>query len=119
MLGRWRRWSEPVHRGLIAALLVGSHPLLDAMAQDGRGIMFAWPVSAARFHLPWRPIPDAPVGLALFSELGMRHLAVELVLFLPFTFYALWPYRAPFIAAARRLGAATAAVVVLVLSFLD
>jgi inner membrane protein len=90
LCGRWRRWSEPLRRGVMAALLVGSHGLLDGMAQQGRGIMFAWPFTERRFHLPWRPIPDAPLGWAFFSEIGMRHLFLELMYFLPFTVYALW-----------------------------
>jgi inner membrane protein len=119
LVGRWRRWSEPLRRGAIAALLVGSHCLLDAMAQQGRGIMIAWPLSQARFHLAWRPIPDAPVGwVAFFSHAGIRHLALELVYFLPFTFYALWPSRGPFVAAARRIGTAVTAAVLLAISIL-
>jgi inner membrane protein len=114
LVGRWRRWAAPLRRGVVAALLVASHPLLDAMAQDGRGLMFAWPFSDARFHLPWRPIPDAPVGWAMLSEIGLRHLALELAYFLPVTLYALWPYRAPFVAAGRRLSVAVTAMVLLV-----
>jgi inner membrane protein len=96
----WRRDRHPLRLGLAVALVVASHPVLDALAQDGRGMMFLWPLSEHRFHFPWRPIPDAPRGLAFFSQIGLRHLAIELVYFLPFTLYALWPRR-PW-AAARR-----------------
>jgi inner membrane protein len=87
----WRRDRHPIRLGLAVALVVASHAVLDALAQDGRGMMFLWPLSTGRFHFPWRPIPDAPRGLAFFSEVGMRHLAIELVYFLPFSLYALWP----------------------------
>src|SRR5262249_12440352 len=76
VIGRVRRHARPVRAALAAALLVASHGLLDAMAQDGRGIYFAWPFSDQRFHLPWRWIPDAPTGLRLFTRIGMRHLAI-------------------------------------------
>ena len=75
---------------LLATLLVASHGLLDALAQDGRGIMFLWPLSSERFHMPWRPIPDAPVGLEILTRAGCQHLALEFVYFAPFTLYALW-----------------------------
>ena len=94
----WRsRRAKPVSVGLLAVALVCSHSVLDALAQDGRGMLFLWPFSMERFHLPWRPIPDAPVGLALLTRTGLRHLAVEFVLFLPFTVLALWrtPRTAP------------------------
>jgi inner membrane protein len=84
-----RRKPEFVRLGLFAASLVLSHSILDASAQDGRGMLFFWPLSAERFHLPWRPIPDAPVGLAMFSRVGLSHLAIEFGMFLPFTFFAL------------------------------
>jgi inner membrane protein len=59
------------------------------LAQEGRGIMFAWPLTEQRYHFPWRPIPDAPTGLAFFSRKGMLGLALELAYFSPFTLYAL------------------------------
>jgi inner membrane protein len=86
-----RRRPGSVRLGVLATLLVSSHGLLDAIAQEGRGIMFLWPLSTERFHLPWRPIPDAPLGLAFFSRIGLAHLAIELLLFLPFTLYAIGP----------------------------
>jgi inner membrane protein len=91
LIARARKLSRPGRMAVAAALLVASHGLLDAMAQDGRGILFAWPFSDQRFHLPWRWIPDAPTGLRLFTRIGMRHLAVELVYFFPLVVYALRP----------------------------
>jgi len=80
---RVRGSARPIRGAVIATLLVASHGLLDAMAQDGRGIFFLWPFSDQRFHLPWRPIPDAPTGLRFFSRVGMQHLAIELAYFGP------------------------------------
>ena len=50
-----------------------------------------WPLSAHRFHSPWRVFPDAPRGMKLLSRYGMAELAIEFGLFLPVTLYALWP----------------------------
>jgi inner membrane protein len=86
------RWKRPAWRlGLAVALAVASHCVLDALAQDGRGMMFLWPLSTTRFHFLWRPIPDAPRGLAYFRGIGLRHFVVELIYFFPFTLYALRP----------------------------
>jgi inner membrane protein len=86
----WRRQPlrDALRTALIACLLVASHGVLDALAQQGRGVLFLWPLSSARFHFLWRPIPDAPTGLAFFSGLGMRHLAIELCYFFPLLVYA-------------------------------
>jgi inner membrane protein len=91
LISRARASSRSIRAGLVAMLLVASHGLLDAMAQDGRGICFAWPFSDQRFHLPWRWIPDIPTGLQLFTGLGMRRLGIELVYFFPLLVYALRP----------------------------
>lgn len=88
----WARGQRrPLGRGLVVALVVASHCVLDALTQEGRGMMFLWPLTSDRFHFLWRPIPDAPRGWAFFTAIGFRHLAVELVYFVPFTLYAVWP----------------------------
>ena len=92
LIGVWlwtRRRARPAIMGLLAALLIGTHGILDGIAQDGRGILFFWPLSAERFHLPWRPIPDAPLGLELFGRVGLSHLALEFLYFIPFTLFTL------------------------------
>jgi inner membrane protein len=87
-----RRLGWPLVRTAIAATLaVASHGVLDAFAQGGRGLPLLWPLTHARFHAPWRLIPDAPRGLHLFSQVGLAEIAFEFVLFLPITLYALWP----------------------------
>lgn len=98
--------ARAIRAGVVAALLVGSHCLLDAMAQDGRGMLFLWPLSMHRYHFPFRPIPDIPTGLLLFSRLGMRQLLTEAVLFLPLvvdslSWRALWRPERPLEAPAR------------------
>jgi inner membrane protein len=91
-----RRLGWPLVRTAVAATLaVGSHGVLDAFAQGGRGLPLLWPMTHARFHAPWRIIPDAPRGLHLFSQVGLAELAFEFVVFLPITVCALWPRLAP------------------------
>jgi membrane-bound metal-dependent hydrolase YbcI (DUF457 family) len=90
-----RNRTRSAQLGVIAALLVGSHCMLDAMAQDGRGMLFLWPLSTHRYHFSFRPIPDIPTGLQLFSRLGLRQLLIEAALFLPLladslSWQALW-----------------------------
>jgi membrane-bound metal-dependent hydrolase YbcI (DUF457 family) len=102
----WGRDRHPLRLGLAVALVVGSHCVLDALAQDGRGMLFLWPFSLQRFHFQWRPIPDAPRGLAYFTGVGLRHFVIELLYFLPFTGYALRPRRRAGAAARARTAAA-------------
>jgi inner membrane protein len=85
-LSRWRS-------AILCGLAVGSHALLDAMTVDSRGVPLLWPVSFARFEMPWRPIPNAPCGLNYFSMEGLRVAKIELFQFLPVLILALWPSR--------------------------
>ena len=81
------RWRTAIVLGLVVA----SHPLLDAMTADGRGVPLLWPLSFHRFEIPWRPIPNAPCGLAYVSLTGLRVCCIEFLQFLPVLGLALWP----------------------------
>jgi inner membrane protein len=86
-----RRFGWPIVRTAVAATLaVASHGVLDACCEGGRGIPFLWPLTDARFHAPWRVLPDAPRGLKMLSRPGLLDLAVEFVIFFPLTAFALW-----------------------------
>jgi inner membrane protein len=88
-----RRWRWPVGRTALAAFAaVASHTLLDLLDDGGKSLAIFWPLSSARYHLPWRLLPDAPRGLGLLSGAGLLELATEFALFLPVTIYALWPH---------------------------
>lgn len=76
---------------LLAALVVASHGVLDAMTTGGLGIEFFWPVDTHRYFLPWRFIPVAPLGAHMLSGRGLSVLLTEAVLFLPAWAYAFWP----------------------------
>ena len=90
LAARWWRW--PVLRTALAgAAAVASHTLLDLLGAGGKSLALFWPLSSARFHSPWRLLPDAPRGLKLLSGSGLLEFVTEFALFLPITIYALWP----------------------------
>jgi inner membrane protein len=72
---------------------MGSHGVLDAMTTGGLGAALLWPADNARYFLPLRPIPVAPIGAGMLSARGLCVVLAELLLFLPFWAYALWPRR--------------------------
>lgn len=78
---------------LIAAVVVGSHAILDSLTDGGLGCALLWPFSNARYFAPWRPLPVAPIGRDFFSDAGLTVATVELVLFSPLLIYALWRRR--------------------------
>ncbi|HEY8040966.1 MAG TPA: metal-dependent hydrolase [Polyangiaceae bacterium] len=86
--GRGRRFLPTA---LVAAAVAASHGLLDAMTDGGRGVALLWPFTTHRYFLPWRPIPVAPIGAGFLSAEGLAVAGWELVVFLPFFAYALWP----------------------------
>jgi inner membrane protein len=87
-----RRWgTKPWFTAFLAFLAVGSHGLMDSMTYRTRGIPFFWPLTEARFQLPWRPIPPAPFGEHFFSRRGFDVMCIEMVYFLPLTMIALAP----------------------------
>jgi inner membrane protein len=86
------RFRWPVLRtALVGTFTVASHALLDVLGEGGRGLPLFWPFSDVRVHSPWRIFPDSPKGLELLTRPGVMELAIELLLFLPITIYALWP----------------------------
>jgi inner membrane protein len=79
--------------GIVGALVVASHGLLDTLTDGGRGIALLWPWSNRRFFAPWRPIPVAPIGAGMLTDRGLEVVLVESVLFLPVFLLGLWPRR--------------------------
>jgi inner membrane protein len=81
--------------GVCAVLVLSSHALLDTLTDGGLGCALLWPFKLERYFAPWNPLPVAPIGRAFFSAAGLRVAMAELLLFLPFWVYAIWPRRKP------------------------
>lgn len=82
---------SPVRTAAVAAVVVGSHGLLDTLTDGGLGCALLWPFDTHRYFAPWNPIPVAPIGRHFFSKAGLSVALRELALFSPFFGYALWP----------------------------
>jgi inner membrane protein len=82
-----------VRTGLCAVAVLASHGLLDTLTDGGLGCALLWPFSTRRYFAPWELIPVAPIGRAFFSGAGLRVALAEVLLFMPFWLYALWPRR--------------------------
>jgi len=84
------RFGRPMMRtGVVAALVVASHALLDTLTDGGLGCALLWPFNLARYFAPWTPLPVSPIGLGYLSPYGLYVAAVEMVLFVPLLAYAL------------------------------
>src|ERR1043165_1224538 len=54
-----------------------SHGILDAFTNGGLGVAFFSPFQNERYFFPWRPIAVSPIGVAFFSDTGLRVLWSE------------------------------------------
>ena len=90
LVARACRW--PATRcGVLAALVVASHGLLDTLTDGGRGCALLWPFNEARYFAPVNFIPVSPIGIDVLSPRGFYAAAIELLMFAPFLAYAWWP----------------------------
>ena len=80
---------------LLTTAVVASHGLLDALTDGGLGAALLWPFTAERFFCPWRPLPVSPVGARVLSARGLHVALTEILWFVPFVAYALWPRKRP------------------------
>lgn len=77
--------------GLLAALVVASHGLLDTLTDGGLGVALFWPFENARHFAPWRPIPVSPIGREMIGARGLTVMATELLFFAPLLVWTFWP----------------------------
>jgi inner membrane protein len=77
--------------GLLAALVLASHAILDTFTDGGLGCALLWRFSDQRFFAPWRPLPVTPIGRAFLSAAGLQVAAIELLVFAPLLLYACRP----------------------------
>ncbi|HEY8224642.1 MAG TPA: metal-dependent hydrolase [Pyrinomonadaceae bacterium] len=59
-------------------VITASHALLDALTNGGLGVALFAPFTNERYFFHWRPIQVSPIGVAFFSERGLRVLISEL-----------------------------------------
>lgn len=87
------KWASapPLRWGALAFLAVASHGLLDSLTDGGLGAALLWPFSNARLFAPVQPLPVSPIGAGMLSPRGLYVVGVELLAFIPFWAYALWP----------------------------
>lgn len=93
LIARLRGHAQPLRLAGLSAVVVVSHPLLDAMTTGGLGVAWAWPWSAERAFLPWRPIPVSPIGAGFVSARGLKVALTEVAQLAPLWLWALWPRR--------------------------
>jgi inner membrane protein len=60
-------------------VVTASHGILDGFTNGGLGIAFFSPFDTGRYFFAWQPIEVSPIGLAFFSEWGLRVLVSELL----------------------------------------
>jgi inner membrane protein len=88
-----RRRGQPAARiGIGVALVVASHPILDAMTNHGPGCALFWPFDATKYLAPWTPVPTLPNFESLTTIVAWQIAAQEFILFTPLWLFALWPF---------------------------
>lgn len=81
-----------VRTTVFVTVLLLTHGLLDALTDGGLGAELLWPFTTRRYFFePFNHIPVAPIGLGMFSAIGIRVVLTELLIFSPFWLYALLP----------------------------
>ena len=84
------RFGRPALRtGVMAAMVVASHALLDTLTDGGLGCALFWPFDLTRYFAPWTPLPVSPIGLGYLSPYGLYVATVEFAVFVPLLLYAL------------------------------
>ena len=86
-----------IRTGVLATLVLATHPLLDTLTDGGLGCALFWPFDLTRYFAPWNPIPVSPIGLRFFSPYGMYAASVELLYFAPLIWFSMRPRVRPFI----------------------
>lgn len=98
---KWLR-VRPLVAGVLVALAIASHGLLDMMTSSGEPVAYLWPLSSARVFADWRPIASGSVLMRhLTSDILARFVSDLRSLIIPMFVIAL-VIRASRIAASRK-----------------
>lgn len=75
----FHRWLgvRPLSAGVLVALAMASHGLLDMMTDSGLAVAYLWPVSSVRLFADWRPLHSTPVHLTHLASLLSARLLSE------------------------------------------
>jgi inner membrane protein len=84
------RADHPLRWGVLAALVVASHGLMDIIGDSSLGVELFWPFSDVRVLAPWQLLPDPSLTPPLTRNFLGAMLA-EAVLFIPAWLYAFLP----------------------------
>jgi len=73
------RWFgvRPLTAGVLVALAMASHGLLDMMTDAGNPVAYLWPLSSIRLFADWRPIHSSPLHVAHLTSLAIERLLTE------------------------------------------
>jgi inner membrane protein len=74
---KWLR-VRPLVAGVLVALAIASHGLLDMMTSSGDPVAYLWPVSSVRVFADWRPISSGTVSIHHFLPDILPRLAADL-----------------------------------------
>jgi len=86
------RAEHPLRWGLVAALVVASHGLMDSIGDSTLGVELLWPFSDVRVLAPWHLLPDPSLTPPLVRNF-LGALTAEAVVFIPAWLYAFVPRR--------------------------
>jgi inner membrane protein len=64
--------------GVFLSFSMASHGLLDSLTNGGLGPALLWPVSAARYFAPFRPIAVSPIGIDFSRSRALSVFSSEL-----------------------------------------
>jgi inner membrane protein len=84
------RADHPIRWGLIVAVVLASHGLMDTIGDSNLGVELLWPFSDVRFLASWHLLPDPSLTPPLARNF-LAALAAEAVVFLPAWLYAFTP----------------------------
>jgi len=85
--GRRRRVA-----GVLGALALASHGLLDAMTNNAPAPQLLWPFLRVPIQLPWHPIPGTQSYQEYFTLAGVHVVLSEALVCLPFVLAIVWVF---------------------------
>lgn len=90
---RLRAGRGAVAWGVVAAVLLASHGILDWLGDTDLGVALLWPLSSERYLAPLHLLPNPPFFPDLPSTYALSQLGLEFLVFLPLWLFAFVPRR--------------------------